>query len=62
MMKVGFCINDYDKEGDVFEECIKLYCNDTTILVFKDITELMDFGKKILSMEKEIRENLVNIS
>lgn len=57
-MKVAFGINEHDSDGDVYDTCIKLYCNDTTIIKFEDLDELMRFGSKILEMRKEIQENL----
>ena len=53
-MKIGFSINEYDKDGDVYDKCVKLYCGDNTILKFDSINKLMTFARGILGMELQI--------
>lgn len=60
-MTASFSINLYDNEGDAFEECILLYCNENTILKFKNISELNDFANSIKNdLIPEIKEAYEN--
>lgn len=52
-MKVTYSINQYDEAGDMFDKCILININDTTILHFKDIDELANFFRQL---DKCIRE------
>jgi hypothetical protein len=56
-MKPTFSVNDYDKDGDIFEEGIFFHFGDTRIKVTNTVEELSDWPEYIASMITEIKEN-----
>lgn len=58
-MNTSFSINLHDDDGDVYEKCILIHVNDTTILKFRNIQELEDFTHDLLNATiPEIKECL----
>jgi len=56
-MKYSYAYNLYDKDGDVYEDCLLVFIGDNTIVKFQDSIELEQFAHRILSSIKEIRES-----
>lgn len=56
-MKISFSFDLRDSDGDVYEECLLLHCNDDVILKLKDIHELRGMIGQLNKIEKEIVEN-----
>lgn len=56
-MKATFSINLYDKDGDIYKNCILIHL-DKTIIVLKDKTELDKLIKDLQKIKKEINENI----
>jgi hypothetical protein len=52
-----FTINDYDKDGDIFDAGIFLHFGDTRIKVGKTMDDLDYFIRSLKEMKKEIKEN-----
>ena len=46
-MDVGFSINQFDNEGDVWDFCVLLHVNKEIILRFEGVDELKGFVEKI---------------
>lgn len=57
-MTLTFSINQYDQDGDKFDDCILIYFNNNVILRFKSIEEYEEFVKKANNLIPEIKENL----
>jgi hypothetical protein len=57
-MKVSWSINEYDSDGDCYEQCVKLHLNDTIILTFKSVDELMDLADTIRGFRREMMEQI----
>ena len=55
-MNYSFSLNLHDDEGDVYKECLLGHVGNNTIIKFKDVNELQEFAKEILSSLKEIKE------
>ncbi|MCP1159318.1 hypothetical protein [Bacillus infantis] len=55
--EVTFSINEYDYEGDSFDDCIKIHIDETFTLRFDDIKKLDEFINKLSGISNEIREN-----
>lgn len=56
-MNITFSVNQHDTDGDVWDKCILLHIDKTTILKLKHITELKDVIRQLKKVEKEIIEN-----
>jgi len=56
----AFSINLYDKDGDIYEECINIHLRDKSgfILQFENLDAYDSFVKNLQFMRKEIVENL----
>ena len=54
---VGFTKNQYDKDGDMWSECILLYFGDDLILKIENIDELDHIISELKKVSKEIKEN-----
>lgn len=52
-MRVGFSINQYDEDGEVFDECVLLHL-ENTILRFNSLTEVIAFRNAINTCIDEI--------
>lgn len=59
-MKARFSIDFYDHEGDVWDECILLHCNENVILKFNTYKEFSGFIVSLLNIKKELKESLSN--
>jgi hypothetical protein len=55
-MKTSWAENLYDYEGDKYDDCILLFCDDNVILKFKHIEELDEFANSVKRMVNEIKE------
>ena len=54
-MRLSFTLNQYDDEGDMWDECILLHIEgDTTIIRLKNIKDLEEMIEKLNSIKKEI--------
>ena len=53
-MKITYSINQYDEDGDIFDKCILININDSTILRFKNIDELADFFRQFDKCMREM--------
>ena len=53
-MKTSWAKNLYDYEGDKYDECILLFCDDSVILKFKHLEELKEFVNSINRIVEEI--------
>lgn len=56
-MKIAWALGLYDNDGDKYEDCLLLFCEEKIILKFENSTELEKFADNIKSCLKEIREN-----
>lgn len=52
-----FSVNEYDRDGDRTDKCVKLHIDDHVSLRFEDGEALQEFAHKVLGMLPEIREN-----
>lgn len=57
-MKASFSIDQHDKDGDVFDECILLHLEPNTIIRFENYREFSAFVDSLPSVRDELRENL----
>lgn len=55
-MEYSFSNNLRDSDGDVYEKCLLVHIGKDTIIKFKDVNELEQFGEKLMGSLKEIRE------
>jgi hypothetical protein len=56
-MKLSFAHNLHDRDGDLYENCLLLFCEPNLILKFENSGELEVFANRILEMLPEIRES-----
>jgi hypothetical protein len=56
-MKISFSINQYDSDGDIFDEGVYLYLGDTVIIKVKNVAEVEEMSKQLETVASEIREN-----
>ena len=61
MKDVGFSINLYDREGDVYQKGIYIHIDDDTILRFENKADLKDFYLSIFKCIEEIAESYPEI-
>jgi len=54
-MNISWAENLYDYEGDCYEKCILLFC-DNTILKFETVEQLDYFADRVKRMVNEIKE------
>ncbi len=57
MSKITFIKNIYDRDGDVYDDCILLLLSDVNILKVKDTKEIKAIIKRLEMIVKEIDEN-----
>jgi hypothetical protein len=50
-----FSINQYDKDGDTWDECVLVHVG-TTILRFSNVNQLDTFINRLQGISKEIKE------
>jgi len=55
-MDVSFSVNDFDKDGDLFEEGIYLHLDGLRIRVAENMEEYIAFVSSLKRMEPEIAE------
>jgi hypothetical protein len=60
-MNYSFATNLYDKDGDIYEDCILVFASENTILKFKNVSDLEQFANSILHSIPEIKENLLTV-
>lgn len=56
--EVGFSVNQYDRDGDKFDDCILIHIGQTTILRFGSFAEYEMFINQLQGMKEEIKANL----
>ncbi|MHB8871667.1 MAG: hypothetical protein ACYC5G_04400 [Candidatus Doudnabacteria bacterium] len=56
-MKVSFSFNQYDDEGDSFDDCLLLHIDKTIILRLKDVSELDSLINSLNLIKEEIVES-----
>ena len=56
-MNIGFSINQYDKDGDKYDDCLMLHFNDTFLLRLADVKELEEVIKQLQNIKNEVVEN-----
>lgn len=54
MMEITFSQNFYDRDGDVWDECILIHCGDNTVLRFGDMNDLSKFIEGVKKCRDEI--------
>lgn len=60
-MKVLFSINEYDRDGDIVDNCVFLHLEDKGIRIkFQNSKELENFSIDIKNMIPEIKETEKN--
>lgn len=57
MSKITFIKNIYDRDGDVYDDCILLLLSDVHILRVKDTKEIKAIIERLKRIVKEIDEN-----
>lgn len=57
MSKITFIKNIYDRDGDVYDDCILLLLSDVNILKVKDTKEIKSIIKRLEMIVKEVDEN-----
>lgn len=56
-MEVLFSKNIYDKDGDIYDECIMIHLNNFISIRVGDLSELDALIAELQMVQKEIREN-----
>ena len=56
-IEIGFSKNMYDKDGDIMDDCILLYFNDTFILRVADLDDLDSVITQLQFIRNEIATN-----
>ena len=56
-MNIEFSIDQYDKDGDKFDDCLLLHFNDTFLLRLADVKELDEVIKKLQDIRTEVVDN-----
>ena len=57
-MNIGFSINQYDKDGDKYDDCLMLHFNDTFLLRLADVKELEEVIKQLQNIKNEVVEKI----
>ena len=55
-MKFSWTVGLHDADGDEYEKCVLVFCNDSTILKFKTSVEIEAFANEMLRCLPEMRE------
>jgi hypothetical protein len=55
-MDVSFSVNQYDYEGDKFDDCILIHIDKVMILRFENVDQLEKFSDDLKAATKEIKE------
>jgi hypothetical protein len=55
-MKLAYSVNQYDKDGDCYEECIMIWIDDKFLLKFNNLNEYDEFIDKLKWMRGQIVE------
>ena len=53
-MKVSFSINQYDEDGDAFDQCLLLHFGETSIIRLASVQELKEVIENLNKIVKEI--------
>lgn len=56
-MRFSFSINQYDRDGDLFDKCVLGHFDSNTILRFENLKEMEILIEKMQSAVAEIKEN-----
>jgi hypothetical protein len=56
-MNIGFSIDQHDKDGDKFDDCLLLHFNDTFLLRLSDVKELDEVIKELQDIRTELVDN-----
>jgi hypothetical protein len=56
-LDLTFSINQHDEEGSSFDDCVLIHFGKHTILRFDNSEQLKQFGKDILGIYVEIKNN-----
>jgi hypothetical protein len=55
MLNATFSVNQYDEDGDSFDECVLIHLNNGVILRFNDVNEVDQFAERLTKLTNEIR-------
>ena len=55
-MNFSWAVNMYDRDGDVYEECVLAFCGNNTILRFKNSQEMKEFANEMLRCLPELQD------
>jgi hypothetical protein len=53
-LDITFSINQHDKDGDSFDECILLHINESLILRLNNMEEFIDLIKQLDQMKEQL--------
>lgn len=56
-MNIGFSINQHDKDGYKYDDCVILHFNDIFLLRLSDVKQLEDVIEQLQNIKKEVVEN-----
>lgn len=56
-MEIGFSVNEYDSDGDIWDRCVKIYFGENVIIKFKNLLELDEAIYQLQKCSKEIKES-----
>jgi len=57
MKNITFSVNQYDNEGDLWDNKIMLYMGENLVIRLKDTNELQGMIRQLSKIKKEIKEN-----
>ena len=58
MINIGFSVGEYDRDGDQWDDKIKIYFDERTIIRFENLAELWSVIEQLQKCAKEITEAL----
>lgn len=58
MKNVSFTVNQYDQDGDKFNDGVFIYIDENTLIRFKDLDELYNFKDQIEQICTEIEDSI----
>lgn len=55
-MRCYFSINQYDRDGDITQECVSIHLDDSFTVHFKNLDELNELILNLQNIRNEIKE------
>jgi len=57
ILNITFSKNLYDKDGDIYDDCIVLHLTENTLLRVESIEEIKNIASQLIKIAKELDEN-----